>query len=120
MSAVKHINTRHEPKRFRLHRDSPIKLLDLAGHSVKGLRPIDVSRRGFGFMASHPMEPGVQMTLAVKDKVIKVEVAYCHSHLGIENMFRCGVFVRDPEENLETLFTNLGFIVGPLAIEDYY
>ena len=64
------------------------------------IRPLDVSRRGLGFIVREPLKPGSYYWLVIGDRQFRVEVAYCHSHLGIENLFRCGLFIREAEGDL--------------------
>jgi hypothetical protein len=60
---------------------------------------------------------GAQYWLVLGDKRLRVEVAYCESHLGIENMFKCGIYTRDPEVDLERLFGSLGLLAELLATD---
>jgi len=110
-------HTRHETRRYRFANEFPAKLLTLDGRSLPGLRPIDVSRRGFGFIINGSISMGAQYWLVVGDKRLKVEVAYCESHLGIDNLFKCGIYTRDPEVDLENLFGSLGLLAELLAID---
>jgi len=76
-----------------------------------------VSRRGFGFILGSAVAMGTQYWLVLGDKRLKVEVAYCESHLGIENMFKCGIYTRDPEVDLEHLFGSLGLLAELLSTD---
>jgi hypothetical protein len=73
------------------------------------IKPTDVSLRGLGFMANQNLEPGAYW-LKFENKKISVELIYSESHLGIDNLFRCGLFVRDPDEDLRLTFEALGLL----------
>lgn len=64
------------------------------------IRPIDVSRRGLGFLAREPVQTGACFWLIVGQARFRVEIAYCCSHLGIEDLFRCGLFLREADGDL--------------------
>lgn len=64
------------------------------------IRPLDVSRRGLGFIVREPLKLGGFYWLVIGEVRFRVEVAYCNTHLGIENLFRCGLFLREAEGDL--------------------
>ena len=109
--------TRNETRRYRVVGYFPGKLTTLDGRALPALRPIDVSRRGFGFILGMSVQMGAQYWLHLGDKRLHVEVAYCESHLGIDNLFKCGIYTRDPEINLEHLFGSLGLLAELLGTD---
>ena len=64
------------------------------------IRPIDVSRRGLGFLVKENMKQGTFYTLIVGNERYRVELAYCNNHLGIDGLFRAGLFLREADGNL--------------------
>ena len=74
------------------------------------LRPIDVSPRGLGFLTRTELKSGDFFWLVIQHHKIRVEVAYCHAHLGIDNLFRCGLFIREADGNLTSICRDLGLI----------
>ena len=64
------------------------------------IRPLDVSRRGLGFIVREPLKQGGYYWLVIGNTQFRVEVAYCNTHLGIDNLFRCGLFLREAEGDL--------------------
>ena len=79
------------------------------------IRPVDVSRRGLGFLASEPLSPGEFFLLKLGPHQFRVEVAFCHSYLGIADLFRCGLFIREEQGDLATLCRQLGVLEGEPA-----
>ena len=73
-------------------------------------RPLDVSPRGLGLMLGSPVDCGQRLALVVEQRSISLEVVYCDPYLGIENLFRCGLFLRSPDENLFKLFLGAGLL----------
>jgi hypothetical protein len=59
------------------------------------IKPMDVSKRGLGFVAKEKLKSGAVYLLEVRDQRFRVEIAYCSGHLGIDNLYRCGLFLRD-------------------------
>lgn len=66
------------------------------------IRIQDISKRGLGFFADLYLEPGIY-SIRMLGVEINCELTYCNNHLGIENLFRCGFFVRDSDVNLSDL-----------------
>lgn len=64
------------------------------------IRPIDVSRRGLGFLAREGLKNGDFYWLFIGSSKYRVEVAYCNNYLGIDNLFRCGLFLREADGDL--------------------
>jgi hypothetical protein len=89
------------------------------GDRLINVRPTDVSRRGLGFIAREPLPHGGQFWLEIDEARLRVEVTHCHSHLGIENMFQCGVFTRDPDVDLEQVFAGLGLLEETLQADGF-
>lgn len=74
------------------------------------IRPIDVSRRGLGFHVRELLSCGSCYWLVVGKLQFRVEIAYCSSHLGIENLFRAGLFLREEEGDLAESCRSAGLI----------
>lgn len=64
------------------------------------IRPIDVSRRGLGFLVREQLKQGGFYWLTIGGGKYRVEVAYCNTHLGIDSLFRCGLFLREADGDL--------------------
>lgn len=88
-----------------------------AGETIQ-IRPVDVSRRGLGFISSTSIEPGKRIWLCVGSTEVRVELAYCTTHLGIENLFRCGLFTWDPEFDLTQLFRERSLFTAEEITDD--
>lgn len=101
---------RTETKRYILKGFLPGKLFDASGQVQLQARPIDVSKRGLGLILGQAIQVGSFVWLQFDDKRIKLELAYCHSHLGIENIFKCGFYTKDPDCSLEEIFLRKGLI----------
>jgi hypothetical protein len=117
MSALRFKSTRHETRRFRVSNDFSGSLQTVDGSRSLRVRAIDVSRRGFGFIATEALQIGKHMWLEVGGQKLKVEVAYCESHLGIDHMYKCGVFVRDLDINLELVFSQNGWLAEAIGVD---
>ena len=65
------------------------------------VRPIDVSKRGLGFLVREQLRSGGFYFLMIGKVRFRVEIAYCDTHLGIDNLFRCGLFLREAEGDLQ-------------------
>jgi hypothetical protein len=110
MEARAFISQRTETKRYLLKGFLPGRLMDATGQLQIQARPIDVSRRGLGLIINQAIQIGTHVWFQFDDKKIKLELAYCHSHLGIDNAFKCGFFTKDPDLSLEELFLRKGLI----------
>ena len=64
------------------------------------IRPLDVSRRGLGFFVREPLRSGSFFTLLIGRHRFRVELAYCNGYLGIDGLYRCGLFLREADGNL--------------------
>lgn len=85
--------------------------------TVDGDRPVsmrvrDVSRRGMGLVVRHPVENGQRLRLEIDGQKVFFEVAWHHPYLGIEGMFVCGVFSRQPDLDLVRLLQAVGVKFG--------
>lgn len=110
MEARAFISQRVETKRYLLKGFLPGRLMDAACQLQIVARPIDVSRRGLGLIVNQSIKVGTFVWFQVDDKKIKLELAYCHSHLGIDNAFKCGFFTKDPDCSLEDIFLRKGLL----------
>ncbi len=88
----------------------PGKLLDVATNKVIDAWPLDVSPRGLGILVKIQLAAGSRFIFELQDRKVTLEVVNCQPHLGIENLFRAGLFVRDPDQNLHEIFTKLGLL----------
>ncbi len=79
------------------------------------IRAVDVSRRGMGFMVNEELPMGSQYELIVESHRINIEVAYCVNHLGIDDLYRGGLFARDAAVDLIDIFRKMGFELTPQA-----
>ena len=64
------------------------------------IRPMDVSRRGLGFVVKEQLRVGQLFWLHLADNRYRVELAFCGSYLGIEGFYRCGLFLREADGDL--------------------
>jgi hypothetical protein len=74
------------------------------------IRPVDVSHRGLGFMVREPLLQGTILWLEIGTNRFRVELAYCNNHLGIENLYRGGLFLREADGDLAALCYRLGLV----------
>ena len=72
-------------------------------------RPIDVSARGIGIQTNIELKPGTLVTWRLNNQLLQLEVMYCESHLGIDSLYRIGLFSREAESNLVSLAEAAGF-----------
>ena len=86
--------------------------LVISGDTEKAIpiRPTDVSRRGLGFVVKEPLKVGQSCWLLVKNVRFRVEVVFCGSHLGIDGLFRCGIFLREADGDLHAVCLELGLL----------
>ena len=119
MSQIRVRSKRTELRRFRVSSRALGRLVSMNGDRLINVRPTDVSRRGLGFIAREPLPHGGQFWLEIDEARLRVEVTHCHSHLGIENMYQCGVFTRDPDVDLEQVFAGLGLLEETLQADGF-
>jgi hypothetical protein len=95
----------------RFSREFSLQLLahDQVGRIVP-IRPLDVSGRGLGFMVKEQLRIGSIYTLVIGAHRFRIEVAYCNSHLGIEGLYRSGLFLRDADGNLQSACEHTGLL----------
>ncbi len=85
-----------------VHKDS--------GNRAIPIRPVDVSKRGLGFFAKESLTIGGFYLLVISGKHYRVELAYCQNHLGIDNLYRCGLFLREADGDLHNLCDEAGLL----------
>ncbi|NDE16280.1 hypothetical protein EBZ80_15245 [bacterium] len=119
MSQIRVRSKRTELRRFRVSSRALGRLVSMNGDRLITVRPTDVSRRGLGFIAREPLPHGGHFWLEIDEARLRVEVTHCHSHLGIENMYQCGVFTRDPDVDLEQVFAGLGLLEETLQVDGF-
>ena len=110
---------RVETRRFRVSGRAVGRIVTLSGDRLLTVRPTDVSRRGLGFITKEPLPHGGQFWFEIDEARLRVEVIHCHSHLGIENMYHCGIFTRDPDIDLEQVFSQLGLLEEALQADGF-
>ncbi len=106
-------------RRHRLSSRASGRLVSLNGDRLIAVRPTDVSRRGLGFISREFLAPGSHFWFEIDDARLRVEITHCQSHLGIESMFQCGVFTRDPDIDLEIIFSRLGLLEDTFQAEGF-
>ena len=111
MTETKNLDQRVDERSGRFGAEFSLKLLPLdQTGKVIPVRPMDVSLRGLGFLAREALKIGSLHTLLIGDKRFRVELAYCSSHLGIEGLFRCGLFLREADGNLRLACEECGLL----------
>jgi hypothetical protein len=75
------------------------------------IRPIDVSRRGLGFLVREQLKPGGFFWLIIGKERFRTELAYCNGHLGIDNLYRCGLFLREADGDLAATCNRAGLLL---------
>lgn len=111
MAAANYNDKRRDERDARFKGEYSLRLI--ASDSVARpimIRPIDVSVRGLGFQAREPVKVGQFFTLVIGERRFRVEIAYCGTHLGIENLFRCGLFLREADGNLREACHVIGLL----------
>lgn len=106
-SQVKLTNTRLEP-RFTCSTTQSIGTFTF-NNSLFLARPVDVSNRGVGILTNIELKPGSKVTWTLSNQPVQLEVMYCESHLGIDAIYRVGLFSRELENNLVSLVREAGF-----------
>jgi hypothetical protein len=81
------------------------------------IRPIDVSRRGLGFLVREPLKTGHFFWFHVGNVRYRVELAYCNIHLGIDNLYRCGLFLREADGDLSEACRKAGLLSDEFRAE---
>ena len=74
------------------------------------IRPMDVSRRGLGFVVKEQLRVGQLFWLQMGDVRYRVELAFCGSYLGIDGLFRCGLFLREADGDLLATCLEIGLL----------
>jgi hypothetical protein len=119
MSVLRIRSKRTELKRYRVSSRASGRLVSMDGDRLINVRPTDVSKRGLGFISREFLQQGGQFWLEVDEARVRVEITHCQSHLGIDSMFQCGVFTRDPDIDLESIFARLGFLEDVLQADGF-
>jgi hypothetical protein len=109
---IRNIEDRRESRQNNVNDDFPGVFVASDTNQKFHGRPIDVSPRGLGIIAEISLRQGSIVVLSLGNYRIRLEVMYCNSHLGIENMFKCGLFSRENDANLQLIFTELGLVTA--------
>lgn len=111
MGAVRLINNRRDNRDPRFSGEFSLRLIPMDNDGRRiAIRPIDVSRRGLGFLVRENMRSGTFFWLLVGDQRYRVELAYCNNHLGIDNLYRCGLFLREADGDLSEVCIKAGLL----------
>lgn len=105
------IENRREERDARFSGEFSCKLIpnDNEGKVVM-IRPIDVSRRGLGFLARENLKTGGFYWLVIGKQRFRTEVAYSNTYLGIDNLYRCGLFLREADGDLSQTCLDQGLL----------
>jgi hypothetical protein len=102
------IQERNDIRHYYLGDDFPGRFVTADGKSEVNGRLVDVSRRGIGVVAKAELRYGTQVVLILGKRRIAFEVIYGASHLGIEGMYRVGMFSREVDCDLIAVFREAG------------
>lgn len=113
MAMAKTIEHRREDRDNRFNGDFSCRLIpnENEGKQIP-VRPIDVSRRGLGFLVREALPSGGFYWLVIGPYKFRVEIAYCNNHLGIDNLFRCGLFLREADGDLSETCKTTGLLAN--------
>ena len=104
-------NSRREDRDGRFSGEFSCKLIPNDNDTRRiSIRPIDVSRRGLGFLSREKLKNGSFFWLMIGNSRFRVELAYCNNHLGIDNLFRCGLFLREADGDLSHSCRDAGLL----------
>ena len=103
------VRTDHE--RLPLKDNTEFSLIVLESGEKISIIGVDASQRGFGFIAKQELKAGKVYWLAIGSRRFSFEISHCESHLGIDNKFRCGGFIRDPAADVSKVLAELNLIV---------
>ena len=79
---------------------------------------VDVSRYGLGCLIIGTIQMRDVLLLNIAGDVLRFEVMWVESHLGIENQFRVGLQCVDPTIDLQHKLMQLGFVT--VAIDEEF
>lgn len=111
MVLAKRLELRVDQRDSRFSGDFSLQLIpnDNEGKII-AIRPLDVSKRGLGFVVRENLKHGGFYFLMIGQRKFRIEIAYCNSHLGIDNLFRCGLFLREADGNLHDACSAAGLL----------
>lgn len=111
MLVTNKMDLRQDERDERFSGEYSLQLVSL-DHSdrIVPIRPIDVSRRGLGFIVKENLRKGSFFWLVIHRHRFRVELAYCSSHLGIEGLFRGGLFLREADGDLREICSAEGLL----------
>lgn len=102
---------RIDHERRALADNSLFSLINLESGEKITIIGVDASHRGFGFIAEQSFKPGKVFWLTIGARRFSFEISHCESHLGIDNRFRCGGFVRDSTADVCDVLSELKLLV---------
>jgi hypothetical protein len=111
MVLAKRLDLRIDERDPRFNGEFSLRLIpnDNEGKII-AIRPLDVSKRGLGFVVRESLKNGGFYFLMIGEQRFRVEIAYCNSHLGIDNLYRCGLFLREADGNLHDACQHAGLL----------
>lgn len=112
-NAAKAMNENRQDIRYTANENFTCTLVCKLTNKHLKIRPVDVSKRGMGFMVDEMLPNGSLFQLVVEGFQVNAEVAFCINHLGIDNLYRAGLFSRDATVDLTEIFRRLGFALSP-------
>jgi len=113
MPFAKKLLIRTEDRENYFHGEFSCTLIPIDSPDVEiPIRPLDVSARGMGFLASKELQNGGYFYLKIGETLsqLRVELAYCSNYLGIDNLFRCGLFLREEFGDLKLQCAKAGIL----------
>ena len=111
MSIARQIDKRREQRDSRFSGEYSLRLLPTDNkHQIVPIKPMDVSKRGLGFVSKENLKSGSVYLLEISGTRFRVEIAYCSGHLGIDNLYRCGLFLRDETGDISDTCRSAGLL----------
>ena len=99
---------RRASRRRRLSGLLPGRIRLQGQESSLSCRPVDVSERGMGILVDQEIEEGANLVLSLSDRDVRFRVEWVQPDYGKKSMFRYGLVVLDPDENIEEIFIRAG------------
>lgn len=111
MSIAHGIDKRQERRDSRFSGEYSCRLIPTDNRNqIVPIKPMDVSKRGLGFVTKEKIKSGSVYLLEVNEIRFRIEIAFCSVHLGIDNLFRCGLFLRDESGDISATCRAAGLL----------
>jgi len=107
MGAPKYLEKREHTRKEVAGEPLPGRLTVMSNNRALKVRLMDVSIRGLGVVVDWNLKPGEGLKLFLGDQEFHLEVVFSEPYLGIDNLYRCGLFARDENANLEQVLDSL-------------